>query len=333
MSEINCQALFNSLPPLVKATLRPLADKVKAQDVILFLGAATHVCAPDDYNQYCIDADIKEIYGDAHRPPIGNELAKSLANEIDYREIFPEESQFTLGRIAQYYEITGGRDSLVNFLQEQIDNKLPSPIIYALADLPFKYILTTNYDTLFEDALVSRGKSIKNKGIYHPNKNSKTVTTDFEESSVTENSPFIYKMHGDIKDSKHGEMDVSDDADLDSIVLTDEDYIHFILRMNDKDIYNPIPFSFTKAFGKKSILFIGYSLLDYNLRLLLKSTMWGKDIRNRIKNWAINKYPDDVIVWLSDPYSIKFVVEDSWKIIPALYWLIKEKNMPLTWNQ
>jgi hypothetical protein len=330
MAEIDCKKLFDDLPDGVKSTLPLLAEKVKKGEVILFLGAAIHMCPPEGYDKYCIDASAKDIYTPDHRPPTGTELANMLAEKVNYKKVFPDPNSFNLGMIAQYYEINGGRDALISFLQEKIDNKTPSPIIHALSDLPFKYMLTTNYDNLYEDALVKRGKAIHNKGIYHPNKNCKKTTIDFNESEVTEQTPFIYKMHGDIKDVATNSM--SDDEDFDSIVLTDEDYIHFILRMNDKDNYNPIPFSFTKSFGKKSILFVGYGLMDYNLRLLLKSTMWGKDIRNRIKNWAVNKYPNEVIVWLSEPYSIKFIVEDSWLIVPALYWLVKQKNMPLIWT-
>jgi hypothetical protein len=53
--------------------------------------------------------------------------------------------------------------------------------------------------------------------------------------------------------------------------VTDEDYIQFVLRMTDKDPYDPVPMSLKHFLKRWTTLFIGYSLLDYNLRLLFKT--------------------------------------------------------------
>ncbi|MGZ5491181.1 MAG: SIR2 family protein, partial [Nitrososphaeraceae archaeon] len=65
--------------------------------------------------------------------------------------------------------------------------------------------------------------------------------------------------------------------------------------MSDKNDLNPIPRAFTDALTKKSILFIGYRLMDYNLRLLFKITRWAKDPNTMPKNYSIDPSPDSVI--------------------------------------
>ncbi len=54
-------------------------------------------------------------------------------------------------------------------------------------------------------------------------------------------------------------------------MLTDEDYIQFVLRMRDEDNIHPFPFTARYYLRKYPTPFIGYSLLDYNLRLFLKT--------------------------------------------------------------
>lgn len=291
--------------------LEKLARKIAKGDVILFLGASAN-CPPPD--------ELKHVYEDKHRPPMGGELADMMAKDIDYTQQFPEEKYFNLSRIAQYYELKFKRPELVSFLQEKIENKKPSPLIHALAEMPFKYIMTTNYDRLLEQALEEKKKK-PFLGIYKPNRSREKgpqATTNFEESMISETNPFLYKIHGDIMDG-------------DSMVISDEDYIHFILRMRDKEDYNPIPHSFTNAFGKKTILFVGYGLMDYNLRLLFKIAMWGKD--NLPLSCSIDKKPDKLIMELfENNYSVKFFVEDAWKIIPELYEYVMNKKMSMECN-
>jgi hypothetical protein len=56
-----------------------------------------------------------------------------------------------------------------------------------------------------------------------------------------------------------------------------EDYIDFILRMSDKDPLNPVPKEIKPWFYYWPTLFLGYSLMDYNLRLLFRTLRWKMD--------------------------------------------------------
>jgi hypothetical protein len=314
-----------------KATLNVLARKIKEGKVVLFLGAAVH-CPPP--------IGFEELYPENLRPPLGRGLAVELAKE------FPTEIQeMNLSWIAQYYESAfEDRQGLIKTIAKILKGKKPSPLVNALAQMNFRFILTTNYDNLYENALKNAGKKNYIKGIYKPNKDVENKgtkfipepTADVSLKSVTPESPFIYKIHGDIENVfNNSSRYVSQN---DAIVITDEDYIQFIFRMGERDTlgkknYNPIPSAFTKVLADPNdvtVLFIGYSLLDYNLRLLLKSTMWKKDIKSQLRKWSIDLKPDRSIKSLYNYlYTITFIEKDAWVVVPYLYEQIFKKEMPV----
>src|SRR5262249_21566221 len=164
-----------------------------------------------------------------------------------------------------------GRARLANAVQRAVTvGKTPSPALRALAELNFPLIITTNYDRLFEDALLMAGKN-PTTSIYQPAANAppKDVSKD-----PNRENPFIFKIHGDINAPE-------------SLVITDEDYIDFVLRMTASGEFNPVPETFQFRLMKWPTLFIGYSLLDYNLRLLLKTLRHKKD--NFPRSYSIDR--------------------------------------------
>jgi hypothetical protein len=78
----------------------------------------------------------------------------------------------------------------------------------------------------------------------------------------------IYKIHGSIQTASER---------WDSFVVTEEDYIRFLSRMN-----NAVPAAFREFFGSRAFLFLGYGLKDWNLRVLLKEVSDPKTM-----SWAI----------------------------------------------
>lgn len=313
-----------------KADLDTLAEKIQQGKVILFLGAAVHCPPPAAYADFYLDAD---------RPPQANALALFLSNDLK----FPAIAGKSLSWIAQLHEAKRTRRELIKVIDDALKDKKPSPLVKALAQMNFKYVLTTNYDDLFEQSLLIAGKELKNKGIYKPNKsfinNGNNIapepTENFAAELISAEAPFVYKIHGDIK-AVYDENDTYVPS-KDAIVITDEDYIHFILRMGEKDPihhnnFNPIPTSFTKALadpGDITILFIGYSLMDYNLRLLFKSAIWKKDVQLQLRKWSVDLNPDSSIKALyGAEFSITFIEKDAWIVIPYLYEKVFNKVMP-----
>jgi hypothetical protein len=116
----------------------------------------------------------------------------------------------------------------------------------------------------------------------------------------------------------HGDLDQRD-----SIVITDEDYITFIQRMSDKEALHPVPQTVRFRMKKWPTLFVGYSLRDYNLRLIFRTLRWRVDPANFPPSFSIDKNPDPLLlhVYQYERHFVTFVTQDLWTFVP---WLFKE---------
>jgi hypothetical protein len=286
----------------VSRVLDLVGEAVRSQQCILFLGAGVHAPPPE--------AALFR-YPAEQRPPSGAALSRELAAECDFARRFPGEDPGNLQRVALAYEIDSSRGRLVDAISSAVDTgTAPSPMLRALARLDFSLVITTNYDQLFERALRDEGKRPR-VVVYNP---APEPTADFR--NATPESPVVYKLHGDI-------------AHRESLVVTDEDYIQFVLRMSDKEPYDPIPLSLKFFLTGSTTLFVGYSLLDYNLRLLFKALRWKIDAANVPAMYSVDFRPDPLIldVWQSQRRYVKFIAQDVWSFVPALYELVVGKEL------
>ena len=122
------------------AILKFIASKVASNECILFLGSAIHAPSP---------TGSKYTYTKDKCPPIGNQLADLLAEGSGF-----EDRDKDLQRVSQHYEYTLKRNSLVTEIINHVSKgKEPSPVLYALAELKFPLVITTNYDNLYERAI------------------------------------------------------------------------------------------------------------------------------------------------------------------------------------
>ena len=293
----------NTISTISHATkIDAIVEKVKKSECILFLGAGVHFHSPDG-SPYAYSA------GDC--PPMGSKFSADLAKDCEFMTHFPKGDVGNLQRVSLCYEITNNRQALVEEVKKAVQTgKKPSPALYALAKLPFSLIITTNYDQLLEKALRDVGKN-PNVGVY--NKDSYANTIDFPDATPEE--PFVFKLHGDIQFP-------------DSIVITDEDYIQFVLRMSDKDAFHPVPETFRYNFKRWPTLFVGYSLLDYNLRLLFKTLRWKMDKAKFPATYSVDPYPDPLIfdVWYNQNKYVTFIAQDVWSFVPELYRMVTGKD-------
>jgi SIR2-like protein len=287
-------------------TLNRLVENVRRGECILFLGAGVH--APPSQGS-------PHTYPEEHRPPLGGDLADRLAEESGFKRAIKEEEEFRaesprdLQRVSLYIHTRLGRKELVDYLVKYLrDGKQPSPALRMLAGLPFKIIVTTNYDHLLESALRDKIVS-KDPVIFVYDPLSDKPTRDMTEDP-TADRPLLFKMHGDLDQR-------------DSIVITDEDYVTFVQRMSDKAALHPVPETVRYRMQKWPMLFVGYSLRDYNLRLLFRTLRWRIDEANFPRSVAVDKTPDPLIrsVWQDERKFVVFVAQDLWTFVP---WLFKE---------
>ncbi|WP_447970176.1 SIR2 family NAD-dependent protein deacylase [Nitrospira sp. M1] len=279
---------------------RELVKQVKDGNCILFLGAGVH--APPSDSRYS--------YPESERVPLGGTLASELAEEFEFKTEFPDDSPHDLQRVSLFIEQKAGRKVLVDSVKTRLrDGKRPSPALRMLAELPFKIIMTTNFDSFMESSLrkveVNGQEKSPNVLVYDCDGDKPTEDPNDDPSVVR---PILFKMHGDLEKEE-------------SLVLTDENYIHFIQRMSDKDSIHPLPETIKYRLRKWPTLFIGYSLKDYNLRLLFKTLRWRLDSSKFPNSFSVDRSPDPLLlnVWQNERRIISFISEDLWDFVPWLY--------------
>lgn len=241
--------------------------QLKTGKVVPFLGAgASFVGRPPD---------AKWAPGQSAFLPSGRELSNLLATETS----FPDDSQGdkdNLAKVASYYVDVNGRPILRERLRDVLSTDVPCGALHRyLAEVPAPLVIVvTNYDNLVEKAFRSAGKpydlvvypadrkDIAGGILWWPHGATEPTIrapNDLARDIDLAKTTVIYKMHGTLDPS---------DARDDNFVITEEDYVEFLSRMTTS---TAVPSLFFEHFMERSFLFLGYSLSDWNLRVILKS--------------------------------------------------------------
>jgi hypothetical protein len=92
----------------------------------------------------------------------------------------------------------------------------------------------------------------------------------------------ILKMHGAVDRSEA-------DAPWDSYVITEDHYIEYLART---DLANLVPVTLAAKLRRSHFLFLGYSMRDWNLRVILHR-IWGEQ-KLKYKSWAVQRGPSEL---------------------------------------
>jgi hypothetical protein len=325
-----------SLPSVIIP--KDLFDAINRRECVLFLGAGVHY-PPAEESGYS--------YPDDQRPPLGTSFSAELVDEciseldkeskadgpdpsvpdkqraeIEWKQReesrerkreYLTKNREVLQRTSWYYQqIAHSRKVLIEKITSAVGkNKQPSPLVRALAEIDFPVIITTNYDKLFEKAIQSFPKDLAIR-IYDPK--GLTPTRDFR-GQPNPTTPWFFKMHGCI-------------SEPDSIVVTDEDYIHFVMRTGDSEDFHPVPQKLRTQFKEWPTLFVGYSLLDYNLRLLFRTLRRRIDLAELAEAFSLDPRPDLLVLHTYRNEKVSFIEQDSWRFVPELYQQLFGRQMP-----
>jgi hypothetical protein len=276
----------------IEAHCRIVARRLREGGVIPFLGAGANLCGRPQA------ADWQSGY-----LPSGNELATYLADNYAY----PDTETRDLLRVSQYVQaVTGGTvlyDELHSLFAGAYEPNSLHKLLARLAGTQrgsgdgrrrsrSLLIVTTNYDDAlehaFEDAeepfdLVSYVATGPNRGKFvHRSPKGETHVIDqpnkYRELSLDKRT-VILKIHGAVD---------RDDPQQDSYVITEDHYIEYLAQT---DISNIVPVTLMAAMNESHFLFLGYSLRDWNLRVILHR-IWGQQpFEDRFASWAIQKDP------------------------------------------
>jgi hypothetical protein len=182
--------------------------------------------------------------------PSGGQLSKLIADKCRY----PGDDPHDFLRVAQYCRMKYDADFLHRFIAQQLLNGAnPSRVHRVLAKLPVRYVLTTNFDQLMEDAFRKVGKQ--------PRAFSYEIGGRREDVPPgTTQEPIVYKLHGSL-DKLH------------TLVATEDRVIDFVVSLLRGD--PPIPSTISSLFSENSFLFVGYGLKDWNVRVMLRALRVG----------------------------------------------------------
>jgi hypothetical protein len=263
-----------------------VAGRLLAGRVIPFLGAGANLCGRPD--------------GASFEPgrwlPSGAELAGFLAR----RSRYPDTADLDLLRVSQYVDAVLGEGVLYEYLHKLFDADYPPNALHdLLAELggllrghgvPPLLILTTNYDDALERAFAARGEPCEVLW-YEARKKRGEAAGRFvhrrPDGTVPIDRPNEYlvdelQQHATIL-KLHGAIDRTDPRG-DSYVITEDNYIEYLSR---GDIAGQIPITLRERMSDSHYLFLGYSLRDWNLRVVLHR-IWGRQ-RLDLRSWAVQR--------------------------------------------
>lgn len=209
------------------ADFKELIDSIRKESVTLFLGSG-----------------FSKKAGAPMASAITDALYEALPSEVqeDCKE------QKLLDVVSQKFEEVFGRPELISKLESVMSFRPTDTSDHTcLTRFPhFHHIITTNYDTLVEDAYGDKCYVVR--------------TTD-DVAALPKDKTIVYKIHGDFKAKDH-------------ILLTKQDYTNFFT-----DNSEPLLWKYIQShILTNDILFIGYSLEDSNIYALIQ------EIRKNVKH-------------------------------------------------
>jgi SIR2-like protein len=264
-----------------------VAGRLLEGKVVPFLGAGANLCGRPP--------DAKFTQGTYL--PSGAELAELFVQRSGY----PVPGDDDLLRVSQWVEAVLGEKTLYEWLRSTFDADYPPTVLHRflarVAKLlrdqgkPPMLILTTNYDDAleraFDDAIepyhliwyeAKKGKGC-GRFVHDLEPEPKSIDRPNEYRGLDGDRAVIVKLHGAI--DRH-------DAAHDSYVITEDNYVDYLTR---SDIAKQIPMTVREQMSASHFLFLGYSLRDWNLRVVLRR-IWGKQEMD-LKSWAIQRAAHD----------------------------------------
>jgi len=214
--------------------------------------------------------------------PLGGDIAERWADEYGY----PFDDKRNLPRVAQFVAVREDPMTPKELICRELkQSAAPNSTDVdephgQLAELPLAIFVTTNYDGTLFDALRARGKRPRREICRW---NSSPVLADvprvLEPDFVpTADNPVVFHLHG--------HYDVPE-----SIVLTEDDYLDFLVAVSRDD--GLLPHQIQKALAGASLLFVGYALADWNFRVLHRGLVMAREQSLRRFSVNVQLQPDD----------------------------------------
>ncbi len=233
--------------------------------------------------------------------PSGAELSQLLAGNYGY----PADDKWDLLRVSQYIAVESGTGPLYEDLHQVFDADFAPTLVHDFfARLPgllrqrnlakgHLLIVTTNYDDLMERSLTEADESFDVITYMADGDDAGKFRHDPPEGpSVLIDRPNEYR--GVSLDQRHVVLKIHGAVDRaspegDSYVITEDHYIDYLTRT---DLANLVPATIAAVLRNRHFLFLGYSLRDWNLRVILHR-IWGAQ-KLKYKSWSVQLKPSSI---------------------------------------
>jgi SIR2-like domain/TIR domain len=235
--------------------------------------------------------------------PDAHELAAYLGNKLE-----SVSTPADLAQVSQYLSIANGPGDLYRMLKRALPSRCaPSSVHRFLAGFPAtlhslglperrQLIVTTNYDDALERAF-DEAEEPYDLAVYLASGDDKGkfihVPHDGESQLVevaNQYSGFPMDEFSEVTRTVimkiHGAADAARGAWHDNYVITEDDYIDYLTDSPPESI---VPQQLLGKLKSDHLLFLGYTMRDWNLRVFLKR-IFGQHLRNT--SWAIQPDPD-----------------------------------------
>jgi len=217
--------------------------------------------------------------------PVGRDISSKWAEEYGY----PLEDSNQLSRVAEFLAIKRNYELAPKKMLREELRKINPPNFQlekfrntshaVLADLNLPLYITTNYDQFLEAALESRGRTpITEFCRWNNYARAAQVDSAIKDSRYDpkESNPLVFHLHGVLSYPE-------------SMVLTEYDYIDFIVSLIKDEGRNILPPIIRKVLSTNTLLFIGYSLEDINFRVIFQYLMDSLGIKLKSRSMAVQR--------------------------------------------
>jgi DNA-binding SARP family transcriptional activator len=226
------------------------------------------------------------------------ELATHLASAFDV----PRDRPIDLARVSQYIATMKGSGPLYDELHALFEAAVePTPVHRFLAQLPaflrdrgapHQLIVSTHYDLALERAFENAGEELdivayvaagpQRGRFWHRPPGEAPRAIEVPNTYATELSlerrTILLKLHGAV--------DPLPEREWESFVITEDDYIDYL---GHAELTAVVPVTLAAKLRRSHFLFLGYEMVDWNLRLIL-SRIWGER-PVAYRSWAAQRSP------------------------------------------
>lgn len=176
-------------------------------------------------------------------------LVKDMADELGYgyecyNDGHPKFSSEELLKVPQMYFLNKGEECYRNKVEDSFRGQYePNEIHDLILSLQPNHLLTTNYDLLLEETAIKFGRNF-------------SVLNSNSMVAIAETRNYLIKVHGDFSAE---------------FVLKEQDYLDY-----EKN-YILLDNVMKTIFATNLVIFVGYGLNDYNIKLILN---WVKNVQS-----------------------------------------------------